>query len=146
MPLDRSGLLGLLEAVDDELTRKIKLVAAGGTAMTLLNLKPSTVDIDFAGPDGDIAEFNRVQKSCQSEKARVTQLILAIHFFVVSNIKQQDDHLFVDYLINKPERSAKFIIVRSILLAALESAKLSRVVRTGQSLDSFTILLLLPVS
>jgi ABC-type phosphate transport system auxiliary subunit len=63
MPLDKSGLLGLLEAVDAELTRKITLVAAGGTAMTLLDLKPSTIDIDFTGPHEDIAEFNKVQKS-----------------------------------------------------------------------------------
>lgn len=63
MPLDKSGLLGLLEAVDEELTRKITLVAAGGTAMTLLDLKPSTIDIDLTGPHEDIADFNRVQKS-----------------------------------------------------------------------------------
>lgn len=61
--LDRSGLLGLLEVVDNELTRKITLVAAGGTAMTLLNLKPSTIDIDFTGPRQDIAEFNKIQRS-----------------------------------------------------------------------------------
>jgi len=63
MPLDRSGLLGLLTAVDKELERKIILVAAGGTAMTLLDLKPSTIDIDFTGPNADIKEFNRIQKS-----------------------------------------------------------------------------------
>ncbi len=63
MPLDKSGLLGLLEAVDDELTRKITLVAAGDTAMTLLDLKPSTIDIDFTGPREDTAEFNKVQRS-----------------------------------------------------------------------------------
>jgi len=63
MPLDRSGLIGLLTAVDRELERKIILVAAGGTAMTLLDLKPSTIDIDFTGPYDDIKEFNRIQKS-----------------------------------------------------------------------------------
>jgi hypothetical protein len=63
MPLDRSGLLGLLEEVDRKLDRKITLVAAGGTAMTLLNLKPSTVDIDFTGPYADIIEFNKIQRS-----------------------------------------------------------------------------------
>lgn len=63
MPLDRSGLMGLLTAVDGELERRIVLVAAGGTAMTLLNLKPSTIDIDFTGPTDDIKEFNRIQKS-----------------------------------------------------------------------------------
>jgi hypothetical protein len=62
MPLDRSGLLGLLEEVDGKLNRKIILVAAGGTAMTLLNLKPSTLDIDFTGPYADIKEFNEIQK------------------------------------------------------------------------------------
>lgn len=50
MPLDKSGLLGLLSAVDSELNRKITLVAAGGTAMTLLDMEPSTLDIDFTGP------------------------------------------------------------------------------------------------
>lgn len=63
MPLDKSGLLWLLEAVDSELEDKITLVAAGGTAMTLLNLKPSTIDIDFTGPRDDIAQFNRIQRS-----------------------------------------------------------------------------------
>ncbi len=63
MPLDRSRLLGLLQEVDRRLDRKIILVAAGGTAMTLLNLKPSTVDIDFTGPHTDIEEFNKIQKS-----------------------------------------------------------------------------------
>lgn len=62
MPLDKSGLLWLLEAVDSELEGKITLVAAGGTAMTLLNLKPSTIDIDFTGPRNDIAQFNRIQR------------------------------------------------------------------------------------
>ena len=52
-----------MEAVDDELARKITLVAAGGTAMTVLDLKPSTIDIDFTGPYDDIAEFNKIQKS-----------------------------------------------------------------------------------
>ncbi len=63
MPLDRTGLLGLLEEVDVRLDRRIILVAAGGTAMTLLDLKPSTIDIDFTGPHKDIGEFNKVQKS-----------------------------------------------------------------------------------
>lgn len=62
MPLDRSGLMGLLTAVDGELEKRIVLVAAGGTAMTLLDLKPSTLDIDFTGPHDDIEEFNRIQK------------------------------------------------------------------------------------
>jgi hypothetical protein len=42
------------------LTRKILLIAAGGTAMTLLNLKPSTIDIDFTGPKDDINLFKEI--------------------------------------------------------------------------------------
>lgn len=59
---DKSVLLDLLKILEEYLKRKIVLVAAGGTAMTLLNLKSSTIDIDFTGPAEDIKEFNRVQK------------------------------------------------------------------------------------
>lgn len=60
--LDKSVLFDLLEVLEGYLERKITLVAAGGTAMTLLNLKSSTMDVDFTGPAQDIKEFNRVQK------------------------------------------------------------------------------------
>jgi len=45
MPLDKTHLLDFLGVVERELSRQITLVAAGGTAMTLLDLKPSTIDI-----------------------------------------------------------------------------------------------------
>jgi hypothetical protein len=51
--------LALLARFDEELERKIVLVAAGGTALTLLNAKPSTLDLDFTGPSEDIAMFDR---------------------------------------------------------------------------------------
>lgn len=60
--LDKSVLLDLLKILEEYLGRKIILVAAGGTAMTLLNLKSSTIDIDFTGPKDDINEFRRIQK------------------------------------------------------------------------------------
>lgn len=60
--LDKTVLLDLLKILEEYLGRKITLVAAGGTAMTLLNLKSSTIDIDFTGPADDIKEFNRIQK------------------------------------------------------------------------------------
>jgi len=50
MPLDKTQLLDFLGVVEKELSRRITLVAIGGTAMTLLDLKPSTIDIDFTGP------------------------------------------------------------------------------------------------
>jgi hypothetical protein len=63
MPCDKSALLEFLEAINDDLTKKITLVAAGGTAMTLLDLKPSTIDIDFTIPSSDITEFEQVLKN-----------------------------------------------------------------------------------
>jgi hypothetical protein len=63
VPLDNSQLIEFLEEIEDELERRIILVAVGGTAMTLLCLKPSTMDIDFTGPGEDIELFDRAQKS-----------------------------------------------------------------------------------
>jgi hypothetical protein len=57
MQIEKSGLMGLLEAIDMELARPIRIVAVGGTAMTLLGLKPSTIDIDFDLPSEDAKEF-----------------------------------------------------------------------------------------
>lgn len=59
---DKTYLLDFLEAIDPELKRTISLVAVGGTAMTLLNLKISTIDIDFTAPQPDKSEFERVMK------------------------------------------------------------------------------------
>ena len=61
--LSHEYLLGFLEVVGKELDREITLVGVGGTAMTLLNLKPSTIDVDFTGPSKDIDEFDRILKS-----------------------------------------------------------------------------------
>jgi hypothetical protein len=59
MPLDKSVLLDFLKILDDELNEKITLVAVGGTAMTLLDLKPSTVDIDFTIPNEYKTAFDK---------------------------------------------------------------------------------------
>lgn len=60
MSLDKSRLTEFLEVVDSELDETITLVAAGGTAMTLLDVKPSTIDVDFTGPADSIDEFKAV--------------------------------------------------------------------------------------
>lgn len=57
MPFDKKTLLDFLEILDKEMTKEITLVAAGGTAMTLLDMKASTVDIDFTIPSQDVKEF-----------------------------------------------------------------------------------------
>ena len=58
--IDSTRLLEFLELMGQGLPRRIVLVAVGGTAMTLLNVKPSTRDIDFTGPGEDIGLFRRV--------------------------------------------------------------------------------------
>jgi hypothetical protein len=63
MQCDKSALLEFLEVFNGDLTKKVTLVAAGGTAMTLLDLKPSTIDIDFTIPSSDLPEFERALKS-----------------------------------------------------------------------------------
>ncbi|MDO8538612.1 MAG: DUF6036 family nucleotidyltransferase [archaeon] len=47
MHIENKQLLDFLEEIDKELDFRIELIAVGGTAMTLLNLKPSTIDVDF---------------------------------------------------------------------------------------------------
>lgn len=59
MPLDKSRLLDFLAVLDVELHRKITVVAVGGTAMTLLDLKHSTIDIDFNVLSVDHGDFNK---------------------------------------------------------------------------------------
>ena len=63
MPCDKSTLFDFLSVLNEDLTRKITLVAAGGTAMTLLDLKPSTIDIDFTIPSCDMIEFEQALKN-----------------------------------------------------------------------------------
>jgi len=60
--INKDELLILLSEFDLELKRKITLVAVGGTAMTLLEIKSDTKDIDFNIPlKSDYYEFERVK-------------------------------------------------------------------------------------
>ena len=61
--IDNTKLLDFLEEVDDELSRKIMLVAVGGTAMTLLKGKPSTRDVDFTIPGKFYDEFDQAMRN-----------------------------------------------------------------------------------
>lgn len=52
--LNKDRLLEILGEWNHFLKRKVHLIACGGTAMTLLGVKPSTKDVDFMTPrDGD---------------------------------------------------------------------------------------------
>jgi hypothetical protein len=44
-------LLEILEQWNRFLRRKVHLIACGGTAMTLMDIKPSTKDVDFIVPN-----------------------------------------------------------------------------------------------
>lgn len=48
--IDKTGLLERLSIWNGFLKRKVHLVACGGTALTLLDIKPSTKDIDLLVP------------------------------------------------------------------------------------------------
>ena len=49
--LDKTRLLDILGDWNRFLKRKVHLIACGGTAMTLLGVKPSTKDVDFMTPN-----------------------------------------------------------------------------------------------
>jgi len=49
--IDKQGLLDSMSAWNGFLKRKVHLVACGGTALTLLDIKASTKDIDLLVPD-----------------------------------------------------------------------------------------------
>ncbi len=48
---DKERLLSRLADWDSFIRKQVRLIACGGTALTLLNIKPSTKDIDFIVPD-----------------------------------------------------------------------------------------------
>ena len=49
--IDRYELLNAMSGWNSFLKRKVHLIACGGTALTLLGIKPSTKDIDLIVPD-----------------------------------------------------------------------------------------------
>lgn len=51
--LDKQALWDILEAWDLYLPQKVRVVACGGTALTLQDLKESTKDVDFLVPEDD---------------------------------------------------------------------------------------------
>ena len=65
MLLDNTKLLDFLGEIDKELTRKIVVVAVGGTAMTLLKAKSSTIDVDFTIPSQYYGDFERAKEIVQ---------------------------------------------------------------------------------
>jgi len=63
MPLNAKSLMEFLELVDKELKEPVELTAVGGTAMTLLDLKDSTIDIDFDVETKHLDTFKKTLKN-----------------------------------------------------------------------------------
>ena len=59
--IDKHSLVDLLAQWNNFLKRKIHLIACGGTALTLQDIKPSTKDIDFIVPSD--AEYKYLLKT-----------------------------------------------------------------------------------
>lgn len=57
--LGKRALVDFLREVDQELSRTIILIAAGGTALTLLSAKRSTRDVDFTIPARYYEDFRK---------------------------------------------------------------------------------------
>ncbi|MBU0536036.1 MAG: hypothetical protein KKE20_03660 [Nanoarchaeota archaeon] len=45
--ISNKELLEYIKKLDQKLNKKIRIIAVGGTAMVLMNLKESTIDVDF---------------------------------------------------------------------------------------------------
>ena len=58
--IGKDELLAWLTSLDKKLTKSITLVAVGGTAMTLLGLKSSTIDVDFCLSKEDKKIFEKI--------------------------------------------------------------------------------------
>ena len=65
MSISSKQLVDFLDEVGKTLDRKIVLVAAGGTALTLCRVKASTIDVDFTGPAKDIELFQKAVNATQ---------------------------------------------------------------------------------
>lgn len=58
--ITKDKLLEVMRGWNDFLHRKVHLIACGGTALTLLDIKPSTKDIDLIVPE--VSEYNYLIK------------------------------------------------------------------------------------
>lgn len=106
MPLDQSRLVEFLEEVSSGLEAPIVLVAVGGTAMTLLDAKESTIDVDFTGPQEHIRAFRAALEKIP-------------HGFKVDS--WEDDVVFSQFLPDDYlERSIPVITLPNVDLRALD--------------------------
>ena len=60
--LTKNNLIEWLKRIDNKLNRNITLTAVGGTALVLLNLKESTIDVDFDIKKEDYDLFKKLSE------------------------------------------------------------------------------------
>ena len=60
--LTKNDLIEWLKRIDNKLNRDITLTAVGGTALVLLNLKESTIDVDFDIKKEDYDLFKKLSE------------------------------------------------------------------------------------
>lgn len=103
--INKSDLLKWLHGIDKRLKRKITAVAVGGTAMTLLGLKPSTIDVDLCISSKDKRDFEKAM----GKKFKVD---IFLDGFIFS------EQLPSDYV----EKSKGILELKKIILKALSPA------------------------
>ena len=59
---NKEQFFALLQKAGEELDEKIEIIAIGGTAMTLLNLKTSTIDVDIEVSRGSRRKLGQILK------------------------------------------------------------------------------------
>ncbi|MBI2128607.1 hypothetical protein HYU07_00055 [Candidatus Woesearchaeota archaeon] len=103
--IDKKKLLGWLSKLDKKLDRKMAVIAVGGTAMTLLGLKSSTIDIDLCVSSRDKISFeNALDKKLRAD--------IFVDGYIFS------EQLPSDYV----ERAKEIVAMKNIVLKALNPA------------------------
>ena len=93
--ITKKDLLKWLEDIDAKLKNRITLIAVGGTAMTLLNLKESTIDVDFDISRENFNEFKKLTSN--SKKFRVD---IFVNGYIFSEQLPEDYVLMAEELKN----------------------------------------------
>ena len=100
--IGKTQLISWIRKIDRKMKRKITLVAVGGTAMTLLGLKPSTRDVDFCISSEYKKEFGK-------SIGKTFRVDLFFDGYIFS------EQLPEDYA----EKSKEILVLRNITLKAL---------------------------
>lgn len=111
--LTKQGLWDILEGWEEYIPSRIRLVACGGTALTLQDIKESTRDVDFVVPDHE--EFDvliRTIKKLGYRPRRGEGWAIAGDPFIFDLFKGQ--RVFTTGLLDSPLDAGRHIPIREI--------------------------------